>query len=80
MTEAVKRVLQYAFEEAGMDEIIAYHSVDNPASGAVMRKCGMKYEGFKKAQYRTGEGAIQDCENYRLTKDGYFKNNTGKIG
>ena len=43
-TEAAKAILEFAVKELKQSEIIAYHAVDNPASGAVMRKCGFGYE------------------------------------
>ena len=31
-------------EELSQKEFVSWHAVDNPASGAVMRKCGFVYE------------------------------------
>lgn len=45
MTEAVAAVIHYLFTEVGVNRIHAYHAHANPASGRVMQKCGMKYEG-----------------------------------
>ena len=45
MTEAVKVVLPFFFDEVGFYRVYAYHASENPASGKVMQKCGMKYEG-----------------------------------
>lgn len=45
MTEALNAVIDFMFEEAGANRVEARHDVNNPNSGAVMRKCGMKYEG-----------------------------------
>ena len=42
MTEAVKAVIDELFL-LGFDKIGACHCSDNPASGKVMEKCGMKY-------------------------------------
>lgn len=43
-TEAAKAILEFAVKELKQREFVAYHAVDNPASGAVMRKCGFVYE------------------------------------
>ena len=43
--EALRRVIEYLFEEVGCNRIEATHDVNNPNSGRVMEKCGMRYEG-----------------------------------
>lgn len=43
-TEAAKAILEFGEKELGQKEFIAKHAVDNPASGAVMQKCGFIYE------------------------------------
>lgn len=45
MTEAVQEVLAFFFHNVGMNRVWAYHADGNPASGRVMQKCGMQYEG-----------------------------------
>jgi ribosomal-protein-alanine N-acetyltransferase len=45
MTEALKAVLQFAFETPEIYRVWAMHDVDNPASGRVMGKAGMQREG-----------------------------------
>jgi ribosomal-protein-alanine N-acetyltransferase len=45
MTEAFKAVIRFLFEEVGVNRIQACHDPRNPNSGAVMRKCGLVYEG-----------------------------------
>ncbi len=57
MTEALSAMLDFAFDEMRLHRVEAQHEVDNPASGAVMRKAGMRYEGtlrgrlFNKGRY-----------------------------
>jgi len=55
MTEACKRVFGFAFSELQAKIIRSRHHADNPASGKVMQKCGMRYV---KTEYRH----IPDCE------------------
>ena len=43
MSEACKRVMEFAFFDVGFRKIYSYHHCDNTASGRVMQKCGMKY-------------------------------------
>ncbi len=45
MTEATKAVIDFFFREVGMNRVHANHAHENPASGRVMQKCGMLYEG-----------------------------------
>lgn len=45
MTEAAVEVIHYGFEEVGFKRILGRHLVKNPASGAVMKKCGMRFDG-----------------------------------
>ena len=45
MTEALKAVIAHGFGSMNLNRIEAQHETTNPASGAVMRKCGMKLEG-----------------------------------
>jgi RimJ/RimL family protein N-acetyltransferase len=51
MTEAVRRVIQYGFEELGLHRIDAWHFMHNPASGRVMQKAGMTFEGIMRQHY-----------------------------
>ena len=44
-TEALKAILHYGFERLRLNRIEAQHEADNPASGRVMEKAGMQYEG-----------------------------------
>jgi RimJ/RimL family protein N-acetyltransferase len=44
-TEAARAVLEYGFSELKLNRIYASHLSRNPASGRVMIKLGMKYEG-----------------------------------
>lgn len=48
MSEALRAVMDYLFDEVGVRRIDARHDPNNPASGAVMRKCGMRYEGTQR--------------------------------
>ena len=50
MTEALKAVLNYLLQDAGFNRVAAKFVTANPASGRVMAKAGMSYEGtFRQA-------------------------------
>ena len=44
-TEALKAAIRFGFSEMRLFRIEAQHEIDNPASGAVMEKAGMRKEG-----------------------------------
>ena len=44
-TEAARSVLAFGFEQLKLNRIYASHFPNNPASGRVMQKIGMTYEG-----------------------------------
>lgn len=48
MSEALRAVISYLFDEVGMQRVEARHDPDNPHSGGVMRKCGMTLEGTQR--------------------------------
>ena len=72
MTEAMKTVMAYLFEEVGMQRIEAGHDPNNPASGAVQRKCGLKYEGTFRRRIRSNQG-ITDVAWYAALKEEWTK-------
>ena len=72
-TEAVTAVLQYLFCEVGYHRIFAKHDVDNPASGKVMQKCNMIYEGRLRGYYLRHDGAFSDTLVYSILKDEFQK-------
>ncbi len=45
MTEALRAVVAFGFDQLGLNRIEAQHETDNPASGRVMAHVGMQYEG-----------------------------------
>ena len=71
MTEAVSAVIKFMFEQVGLNRIEVYHSTRNPASGAVMRRCGMQYEGMCREKYYCSQG-YQDCNMYAILKSDYM--------
>ena len=66
-TEAVRRVIAFGFEELGLNRIEATHHMDNPASGRVMQKAGMAYEGMLRG-YLLKEGTAQDVAMYAVLR------------
>ena len=73
MTECAKRVLKFLFEEVGYNRIQATHALENPASGRVMQKIGMQYEGTIRDGNRLNQGKLCDVAMYSILKREYFK-------
>lgn len=65
MSEALAAVMGYLFDEVGMNRIEADHDVNNPNSGKVMQKCGMRFEGVRRQAGRNNQG-ICDISCYAL--------------
>lgn len=47
-TEAAQAMIDFVFEEKNFHRVYARHFKSNPASGKIMEKCGMQYEGTLK--------------------------------
>ena len=68
-TEAVGAVLDFAFGQMGAERIVALHDCNNPASGRVMAKNGMKQEGLLRKHLTRREGGLYDCAYYGILRD-----------
>lgn len=78
-SEALSAVIKSFFEEVGANRIFATHDPRNPNSGAVMRKCGMIYEGtLRQARHRKGE--YSDRVQYAILADDYFAEESPLVG
>jgi RimJ/RimL family protein N-acetyltransferase len=66
-TEAARALMQFGFERLGLHRIHARHLSRNPASGRVMQKLGMQYEG-KRRQHVEKWGVFEDLEMYGILK------------
>ena len=64
MTEALKSVIDYMFSKVELKKIVAWHLVDNEASGKVMQKSGMKFKGLKKSGDKDCDGNLRDIIIY----------------
>lgn len=73
-TEAAKGIVKYAFEEMNLNRIYARYLGKNPASGKVMKKIGMKYEGVLR-QHVKKWGEYEDLVHYGLLKDEHYSGN-----
>lgn len=67
MSEALQTALSYMFDTLGMESVTSCHERENPASGAVMLKCGMTWTHLAKGE--TMFGKTTDNDHYRITKE-----------
>ena len=64
-TEALSRLIRYAFAELHLNRIEAQCETDNPASGRVMEKAGMHYEGTLRQRLKN-KGRFVDVKLYAI--------------
>ena len=69
-TEAAKAVVAYSFEVLKLNRIYAYHFTRNPASGRVLKKVGMRYEGYRRQHTKRWE-KFEDSMGYGMLKADY---------
>jgi ribosomal-protein-alanine N-acetyltransferase len=71
-SEALKIIIKYFFEKIGVNRVESRHDPNNPNSGKVMAKCGMKYEGTMRQADVNNQGICDYCE-YGIIAEDYFK-------
>lgn len=69
-TEAARAIVKFGFEVMNLNRIHAAHFSNNPASGYIMRKLGMKYEGCRRQHVRKW-GVLLDWECYGILRSDY---------
>ncbi|MBP5660518.1 MAG: GNAT family N-acetyltransferase [Lachnospiraceae bacterium] len=69
MPEALKAVMDYLFDEVGVNRVAACHDVNNPKSGRVMDKAGMKQEGILRGAGRNNLGICDEVWHSMIRSD-----------
>ena len=69
-TEAAQAVIGFGFEVMGLNRISATHFASNPASGRVLQKAGMKYEGCLRQEYKKSS-RYEDMVWYGILRSEY---------
>lgn len=64
--EAASVWLKHGFEFAGLERIVAVCDEENTGSWRIMEKCGMTFEGMKRAYG-------MECRFYAISKDEYLR-------
>jgi ribosomal-protein-alanine N-acetyltransferase len=69
-SEALNTLIKFFFEKVGINRIESWHDPNNPNSGKVMAKCGMKCEGHLRQAFKNNTG-ICDHIVYGILKEDY---------
>ena len=75
-TEAAREVLKYGFGPLELNRIHSGHFSNNPASGRILRKIGMKHEGTLR-QHILKWGDYLDLELYGIVASDYLSGAAG---
>jgi ribosomal-protein-alanine N-acetyltransferase len=74
MSEAVKRLVQFGFEEMGLNRIEAKCNENNIGSSRVMEKAGMKYEGTLR-EWLLVKGNFWNLRYYAILRSDWEREN-----
>lgn len=69
-SEALKAVMNFLFCEVAINRLEARHDTNNAYSGAVMKKCGMQFEGVLRNAGRNNQGIV-DVAVYSMLAEEY---------
>lgn len=72
MTEAVRQIIRYLFEEMNADLISAFHYPDNIKSKKVLENCGFEYEITIENGSQRYDGQFFDAVCYSILKSDYL--------
>ncbi len=70
-SEALAGIIPFLFDEVKAKRIEAQHDPNNPNSGRVMKKCGLKYEGTLRKADWSNKGIVDACM-YSLLAEEYY--------
>ncbi len=69
-TEAARAMIKFGFHDLGLNRIFAHYLTRNKASGKVMEKAGMKYEGHLR-QHVVNWGKFEDLIMFGVLKEDF---------
>ena len=69
MPEALRAVMVFLFDVVGVNRVAACHDLNNPKSGRVMEKAGMKQEGILRAAGRNNLGICDEVWHAMIRSD-----------
>ena len=72
-SEAFSAIISFLFDEVKVNRIESQHDPNNPNSGNVMKKCGLKYEGTLRKADWSNKGIVDACMYGLLSEDYYYE-------
>jgi RimJ/RimL family protein N-acetyltransferase len=72
-TEAARAIIRFGFGDLGLNRIYALHFIGNPASGRVMQKAGMQFEGVLRDDVKKSDG-FHDQAIYAILRADWMRN------
>lgn len=72
MTEAIRTVIKFVFEEMNIDLLSAFHYPENVKSKRVLERCGFDYEMTIEKGCKRFDGIVFDAVCYSIFKFDYF--------
>ena len=73
MTEALQKMVLFAFNQLGLEKITARPAMDNYASQRLVRKVGFQREGDLRADHRRPAGDLVDVMLFGLARSTFEK-------
>ena len=73
MTEAIKHIIEYSFDELNIDLLSAFHIPDNIKSKKVLERCGFEYEITIEQGCKRFDGKVFDSVCYSISKSSYIE-------
>ena len=70
-SEALNALISFFFQEVEVNRIESQHDPNNPFSGRVMEKCGLKYEGTLRQTDWNNNGLVDACV-YGILREDWF--------
>ncbi len=70
VSEAFSAIIKFMFEEVQVNRVETRHDPQNPNSGKVMLKCGLKYEGTLRQSDYNNQGIV-DAKYYGILASEY---------
>ncbi len=70
-TEAAAALIEFGFNQLNLNRIYAYHLPRNPASGRIMQKIGMTYEGLLRQAAKKGD-TFEDLILYAILREDFL--------
>lgn len=69
MSESLQAVMDFLFDEVGCNRVDSRHDANNPNSGKVMAKCGMKLEAITRQSDWNNQGICDTCHYALLAEE-----------